>query len=299
MTDQTGLGRRGLMRAGGVAGAAALLTATTGTNPARANDQPPVDESFADFTLPKINGNDDSLEKVLKKGSLVGGTSSDWPYSYIDDKTKGWMGIDADILNMVVKMLKIPKLDIQTVTFDGLIPGVLSGRFDIVADSIHYTKARAKVVGFSFPGYYYAETMAVKKGNPLNLHQLSDLKGKRVGTLVGTNYLEWLGDVGVQATPYKEWEQILPELNVGRLDAAIYDQPVVAALIKQHPEWNVEMVSDYIPKTQKNPNGYSRYVLRQGDIQLTSAISAAVEWMEFNGEILKILNKWGLSGYNA
>jgi ABC-type amino acid transport substrate-binding protein len=203
-------------------------------------------------------------------------------------------------MRMVAKMLKIPKIDVQTVTFDGLVPGTLSGRFDMVADSIHYTKARAKVVAFCFPTYYYAETLVVAKGNPLKLHRLADLQGKKVGTLTGTNYMEWLGEVsGVAPTPYKDWVQMLPELNLGRLDAVLYDQPVMAATIKDHPEWKVEMVEDYEPRTAKNPNGYSRYVFRQGDIQLVTAVSAAIEWMEFNGEVLKILNKWGLNGYNA
>ena len=299
-SDEARLGRRGLMRAGGVGGAAALLAATAATAPVRAADQPAVDASFADFALPKINGNDDSLVKVLNKGSLVAGMSQDWPYSFIDDKTKEWQGLDADIMRMVAKMLKIPKIDVQTVTFDGLVPGTLSGRFDMVADSIHYTKARAKVVAFCFPTYYYAETLVVAKGNPLKLHRLADLQGKKVGTLTGTNYMEWLGEVsGVAPTPYKDWVQMLPELNLGRLDAVLYDQPVMAATIKDHPEWKVEMVEDYEPRTAKNPNGYSRYVFRQGDIQLVSAVSAAIEWMEFNGEVLKILNKWGLNGYNA
>ena len=33
---------------------------------------------------------------------------------------------------MVFKMLKIDNVKVQTVTFDGLIPGLLDGRFDIV-----------------------------------------------------------------------------------------------------------------------------------------------------------------------
>jgi ABC-type amino acid transport substrate-binding protein len=168
----------------------------------------------------------------------------------------------------------------------------------MVADSIHYTKARAKVVGFCFPTYYYAETLVVVKGNPQKIHQLVDLKGKRVGTLVGTNYMEWMGELGISPTPYKDWVQMLPELNSGRLDAVLYDQPVMAATLTQHPEWKVEMVEEYEPRTAKNPNGYSRYVFRQSDIALTNAFSAAIEWMEFNGETKKILANWGLTGYN-
>ena len=56
---------------------------------------PAIDTSFADFTWPKINGNDDSLTKIQKKGVLTIGTSNDWPYSFLDPKTttpgRAWM----------------------------------------------------------------------------------------------------------------------------------------------------------------------------------------------------------------
>jgi polar amino acid transport system substrate-binding protein len=196
-------------------------------------------------------------------------------------------------------MLKIPKVDVQTVTFDGLIPGLLDGRFDIVGDSIHYTKNRSKVVNFCFPTYYYAEALVVPKGNPNKLHSLADLKGHTVGSLLGTNYAEWIQAIpGVNFQGYKDWAQIIPELSIGRTDAALYDQPVVAAQMKDHPEWKIEIVEDYEPRTYKNPAGYSSYAFRQGDIQWTTAFSSAVQWMQYNGEMKKILSKWGLTGYN-
>ncbi len=91
---------------------------------------------------------------------------------------------------------------------------------------------------------------------------------------------------------------MLPELVSGRLDAVLYDQPVMAASLKDHPDWQVELVEDYIPRTTKNPSAYSRYAFRQKDIQLVTAVSAAIEWMEYNGEMEKILKNWGLSSIN-
>jgi polar amino acid transport system substrate-binding protein len=294
------VGRRGLLKAGVVAGAATLLGTAAPGRAIAASEAPAIDTSFADFVLPKINGDDDSLLKIQKKGVIVVGISDDWPYSFLDPKANNaWSGIDADTINFCCKMLKIPKIDVQTVTFDGLVPGTLAGRFDMVGDSIHYTKARAKIVNFCFPNYYYAETLAVAKGNPQNIHKLDDLKGKKAGTLLGTNYAEWLGAIpGVTMQGYKDWQQMMPELALGRVDAVLYDQPVVAAQMKDHPEWKVDVVEDYEPRTYKNPNGYSRYAFRQADIQLVTAFSAAIEWMEYNQEMQKILTKWGLVGYN-
>ncbi len=79
---------------------------------------------------------------------------------------------------------------------------------------------------------------------------------------------------------------------------ALFDQPVVAALMKQHPEWKIELVDDYEPNTFKNPVGYSSYAFRQSDIQWLTAFSSAVQWMQYNGKMKDILSKWGLTGYN-
>jgi polar amino acid transport system substrate-binding protein len=302
MTDKTNdapVGRRGLLRSGAISGAATLIASTARPAMAAPVAPPPVDTSFADFSLIKINGDDDSLNKVQKKG-LVAGTSNDWPYSFLDPKSGEWTGLDADIIKFAAKMLKIPKIDVQTVTFDGLIPGLLDGRFDMVGDSIHYTKNRSKVVNFCFPTYYYAEALVVPKGNPKKLHSLQDTKGHTLGSLLGTNYAEWIQAIpGINFQGYKDWAQIIPELAIGRTDAALFDQPVAAAQMKQHPEWQVEIVEDYVPHDVRNPTAYSSYAFRQGDIQWVTAFSSAVQWMQYNGELQKILTKWGLSGYNS
>src|SRR5437016_7376618 len=165
------IGRRNVLRAGLVGGAAPVFTGAAPGRAIAAGEPPAIDSSYADFVLPKINGDDDSLVKIQKKGVIVVGISDDWPYSFLDPKANNaWAGIDADTITFCCKMLKIPKIDVQTVTFDGLVPGTLAGRFDMVGDSIHYTKARSKIVNFCFPNYYYAETLAVPKGNPLNIH---------------------------------------------------------------------------------------------------------------------------------
>ncbi|OJY66640.1 MAG: hypothetical protein BGP12_09180 [Rhodospirillales bacterium 70-18] len=290
----TGLDRRQLF----AVGSAGAIAAAGFARNAAAAETPQIDTSFKDFTFPKFNC-DDSLVKVQHKGELVVTTSNDWPYSYLDPKTNAFSGIDAEIITSVCKMLKIPKLNVQTVPFDGMIPGLLDGRFDIVGDSIHYTKARAKVVDFSFPTYYYSEWLVVKTGNPLKAKSIADLKGKSCGALLGTNYAEWIQKTpGVTYTGYKDWPSMAQDIQNGRLDAAVHDQPIVAATIAAHPDWQIALADGYEPHQLKNPAGYSRYAFRQGDAQLRLGFSAAIQWMEDSGDLEKILSKWGLSGYN-
>ncbi len=288
--------RRELLISSGLVAAGSLAAASPRIASAAA--APEIDTSFKDFTLPKFQC-DDSLVKVQQRGDLRLCTSNDWPYSYLDPKSNEWTGIDADIIRSVTKMLKIPKITVETVPFDGMIPGLLDGRFDIVGDSIHYTKSRAKVVDFCFPTYYYSEWLVVRKGNPLKARKLTDLKGKTCGALLGTNYAEWVQKAaGVKYVGYKEWLPMAQDIENGRLDSALHDQPIIAATMKEHPTWRLEMVSAYEPFQLKNPSGYSRFAFRQADVQLRVGFDAAIQWLEDSEEMAKILTKWGLSGYN-
>jgi ABC-type amino acid transport substrate-binding protein len=289
------LTRRGLLTSGAAAGVAAVAAPAVVK---AAVAVPPVDTSFKDFVLSNI-GCDDSLLKMQAKGELVVGTSDDWPYSFYPANSQEWSGLDADIIKYVAKMLKIPKITVQTAKFSGLIPGLLDGRFDLVGDSIHWTIARSKIVEFCFPTYYYSEWLAVKKGNPLKINGFGDMKGKKIATLNGTNYAEWMRAVdGVDLLVVENWQDVIQDLVIGRVDGIIYDQPVLAASFKDHPEWPVELASGYEPRTFKNPVGYSRYAFKQSDVQFCNAFSSALEWMQDTLEMKKILTKWNLTGYN-
>ena len=287
---KTGLSRRGCITAGG-----ALLAALPmlGRSSALAA-VPAFDSSFKDFAVSSYDA-DDSLSRVQKKGELVIGTSNDWPYSFLDPKTGEFDGIDADIIKMVTKVLKISKITVQTVPFDGLVAGVSSGRFDMVGDSIHYTPKRAQVVGFSYPTYFYADGLVVKKGSAIEATGLSDLKGKSVGTILGTNYTDWIQEEpSITYKGYKDAQSLVQDVASGRLDVGIYDQPVLAAVLKENSQWSIEFVPAYKPRTPKVPANYSCYLFRQADEQLNAGVSRVVQWMQQSGEMRKIITKWNL-----
>jgi polar amino acid transport system substrate-binding protein len=290
--NETRLGRSDITRRrSGALIVACALSLCACLAPAAAGAAP---NEFDGFVLSKFDA-DTSLARIQKKGELVIGTSNDWPYSYLDARTGAFSGIDADIIRTVARMLNIKKVTVQTVPFDGLVPGVLSGRFDMVGDSIHATPERSKLVAFSFPTYYYAEALVVKKGSGVAARSLDDMKGKSVGSILGTNYTEWIQKTpGLQYKGYKDPQGLVQDVASGRLDAGVYDLPVLASIIKDHPQWPVEIVPSYQARAVKVPANYSRYIFRQQDQQLNEAFSRAIEWMQYTGQMKELLKKHGL-----
>src|SRR4051795_9737650 len=73
-------------------------------------------------------------------------------------------GIDPDLAAAIGEKLGV-KLTFTNTTFDGIIPALLSKRFDVIMSAMSVTKEREKEI--SFVAYFNAGTsILVRKGNP-------------------------------------------------------------------------------------------------------------------------------------
>lgn len=246
---------------------------------------------------PTITAKDGSFARVKAAKTLAFGSSNDQPYAFLDEKTHQVVGIDAEMLLAMLKKLGIPNYSVKQIDFDGLIPALLAGRMDMIADAMYITEKRKKVIDFSDGWYQYGEALLVKKGNPLKLHSLADLKGHVAGSQLGTVYLDWLNAIpGVTVKSYPTMATMMQDMTIGRLDAGVIDAPVAGFALSKNPAYAAafEMVSDYKPKEI----GVIGSGFRKDEGSLREAINWALAQIKADGTDLKILKKWGLSEIN-
>ncbi|KAB7535769.1 DUF3999 family protein [Verminephrobacter sp. Larva24] len=84
------------------------------------------------------------------------------------------------------------KVEWTDIDFKGLIPGLVSRRFDVASSAIYITEERRRVVDFTDP-YYPGGLVVLTKTSNTAIRQPSDLAGKKVSVQVGTksaNYLK-------------------------------------------------------------------------------------------------------------
>ncbi|NTE68272.1 amino acid ABC transporter substrate-binding protein [Agrobacterium tumefaciens] len=256
--------------------------------PANANSQPSL----------KVTAGDGSFDRIKAAGSLTFGTSNDQPFCFLDPTTNQIAGIDAEILLAILQKLDIPKHEVQQVDFDGLIPGLLASRMDVIADAMYVTPKRSEVVNFTNGWYQYGDALVVRKGNPGNLHSLKDLPaGASFGAQLGTVYADWLNEVGgIQVKVYPTVQNILDDIKIGRLDGALVDAPVASYLLQRDPSYAAayEIVSDYQPKDI----GIVAAGLRKEDLALLEVVNWALNEIKRESKDLEILQRWGLTERN-
>ncbi len=244
-----------------------------------------------------FTGGDGSYKRAVDGGiNLI--ISPDPPYTFQDEKTKAYGGLDLDIMKEVCKRLGIQKVDIQIVQFDAMIPSLLAKRTDVIVDNLHENPKRLAVIAFTSPAYWYGSALAVQKGNPKNIHTWANFAGHTIGTVRGSinqQLLEPRKDLA-ELKLYTSNEAEFSDLQAGRIDGAMEDGLKIGEFIKQHPTAGLEFASGYEPQSVEY--GYARYAMRKEDVDLNHAISRALEEMRGDGSLLKLLSNNGFSARN-
>ncbi|BAL23884.1 ABC transporter substrate-binding protein [Azoarcus sp. KH32C] len=134
-------------------------------------------------------------------------------------------GFDIDIGNALCEEMKA-KCSWVKQDWDGMIPALVSRKFDAIIASMSITDERKAKVDFT--NKYYASPLALiaKKGSPLR-PDLASLKGKKIGVQRGTvadNFATkfWEGK-GPEIIRYAKQDEAYLDLNSGRMDAAFAD----------------------------------------------------------------------------
>ena len=242
------------------------------------------------------------LDKIGQSKVLVIGTSNDAPLSYVESGTNEPVGALPDVLREVLKRLgKDAKLEVVAMPFASLIPSIQSGRIDLIGDAMYIRPARQEVIDFTDVVFYNPESLDVPKGNPLNLHQMSDLCGHSAGTYQGTTYVELLkktaascpADKPLDIKQYPTIQNVFADLAAGRLDAATVDASLSAYALKENPALGFELVADYKPESKSTSN--CAFGLAKGNPDFLKAFNETYEAMKKDGTAAKIFAKWGLT----
>src|SRR5471030_606793 len=119
------------------------------------------------------------LEKIKAKGKVTVGTEAALPpFEFIQDGKI--VGYGKDILDVVVADLGV-QLEQLDLPFQGILPGVLAGKFDFVATSIGVRPERVGKYAFTMP-LAFSVDMALKKAGNGKIMAVEDLRGAVVGT---------------------------------------------------------------------------------------------------------------------
>lgn len=223
-------------------------------------------------------------EQIKDKGEITIGTEGTYaPFTYHDKEGK-LTGFDIDIATEVFKRLDIKPKFVET-KWDGMIAGLDAKRYDLVANEVAIREERKEKYDYSDP-YIVSKAVLIVAEDNNEIKTLDDLKGKKVGQSLDSNYRKIAEAHGAKNTVVDGFNQSIDLITSGRIDATLNDSLSYLDLKKQRPELKIKKVYEEKDATA------NAFLFRKGNKELVEAVNGALADMKKDGTYLEISKKW-------
>lgn len=281
-------GRRAIL---GLAVAAAMTVSLSACGEESGNDTgsgTPLPSASADTALA------DKVPAAIKSaGKIIIGTDSTYaPSEFLDADGKTVKGFDVDLFDAVAQKLGL-KTEWKSASFDSIIPGVSSQKYNVGVSSFTVNAARMKEA--TMVSYFSAGTQwAAKKDATINA---DDACGKKIAVQTATVQVDDItarskkcteaGKAKITIDQYQAQSDATNAVVTGKDDAMLADSPVCAYAVQQTNGQLVLAGEIY----DSAPYGY---VLPKDQAEFGGVIEKALESLIADGTYTSILSKWGV-----
>jgi ABC-type amino acid transport substrate-binding protein len=207
---------------------------------------------------------------LIKPGSLtVGMTLQFKPQMYLNAKGQP-AGYDVILVRALAKRMGV-KLVIKNLDFNGLIPGLVSKKFDMVSVGLANTPERRKAVTFSRPYVPYAQILAAKRSNttPATIvawntsdQTITSLQGSTAEQLVKKTF------PNAESKSFPDQNAAFLEVSTGRADGIVVENYLLAQFNKSNGN-----VLKQVGFSKPLHVEYGSYAVQKGNFALAGYLS--------------------------
>ncbi|MFV0434916.1 MAG: substrate-binding periplasmic protein [Leucobacter sp.] len=196
------------------------------------------------------------------------------------------VGVDGDILADFAAN-ECLELEVHTTAAAAVIPTVQAGAADVGAGNWYRTEERAKIVDLTEP--IYADKVAII--SPDGASSFAELEGRKVGTVVGYQYVADLRDLFAEnLVLYNSPLTMFRALEDGDIDAAVDTVGVGEEFTRENDLVVKEAEPDKAVAASLKP-GQSAFIVQKGQDDLLAALNATIDRLRESGRLAEILEE--------
>jgi polar amino acid transport system substrate-binding protein len=240
----------------------------------------------ATLAMPAAAG---TLDEIKERGVLRVGLEPGYMPFELTNQRGEIIGFDPDIAKRMAKKLGV-KLELVSTAWDGIIPALLTKKFDIIMSGMTITDKRSEVVDFADPYIIIGQTALIRKELADEVTSYKDLNNPKykIASKLGTT-----GEIAAKKTfpeaqyfSYETEQEAVMEVVNGRLDAFIYDSPYNAVAFAEKGQGKLVFLDQ--PFTRE-PIGWA---IRQGNPELLAFLNDYLKEIKADGTYDHIYHKW-------
>lgn len=197
-----------------------------------------ADNANSSSQVQSSTSSNDELKKIKQKGTLVVGTSADYPPYEFTTKVNGQtkiVGFEMEMAKQIAKDLGV-KLVVKNMQFDSLLVALETGKVDLIISGMSPTAERKKSVAFSKIYYTGAPYLVINKTDMAKYDSINDLKDKKVGAQNGSLFYDLIKKAmpDSQRKGLGKLSDLILSLQSHKIDGILMDEATAKAYIESN-----------------------------------------------------------------
>ncbi len=244
---------------------------------------------FAAATLTGFSAQAGAIDDAVKAGTLRVGMDPTYMPFEMTNKRGEIVGFEVDLLKAMAKAMGV-KLELVSTGYDGIIPALLTNKFDMIGSGMTLTQERNLRLNFSEPFIVVGQTLLIRKELEGKIKTYQDLNDPqyRITSKIGTTG-EMVAKKRISKAKYNgfdnEQEAILDVVN-GKADAFIYDAPYNVVAVNKAGAGKLVYLDE--PFTYE-PLAFG---LKKGDYDSVNWINNFLQQIRHDGTYDRLHAKW-------
>ena len=229
-----------------------------------------------------------AVEQILKRGTLKVGMSTFVPWA-MKDKTGKLVGFEIDVATRLAEDMGV-KVEFVPTKWAGIVPALLTGKFDVIIGGMSVRPDRNLKVNFSIPYDYAGQSIVANKKLAAGFSSLQDFNHPDV--VISARLGSTAADAANKFMPrakkrlFDDEAQVIQEVVNGKAHAAVASAPL--------PAFQAIKLSDklFLPVRgtfTKEPIGFA---LKKGDYDTLNYFNNWIRVVEAKGWLAERKHYW-------
>ncbi len=229
-----------------------------------------------------------TIEQVIRRGVLRVGMSTFVPWA-MTDKTGKLIGFEIDVATRLAKDLGV-RIEFVPTKWAGIIPALLTGKFDVIIGGMGILPQRNLKVNFSIPYDYSGVGIVAHRQKAAGFSRLEDFNQPevvvtaRLGSTAAMAAEKFLPKA--QKRFFDDESQVIQELANGKVHAMLAGIPLPTEQALSQPEKYFLPVAETITR---EPIGFA---LRKGDVDTLNVFDSWIRVVEAEGWLAERKYYW-------
>jgi polar amino acid transport system substrate-binding protein len=229
-----------------------------------------------------------TLEQVLQRGTLRVGFSTFVPWA-MQDKRGEFVGFEIDVARRLAQDMGV-KIVFEPTQWSGIIPALLSGKFDVIIGGMSIQPQRALKVNFTVPYEYSGMSIVAGKKYAGKMKSLADFNKPDVVLAIrqGTTAVDAAKKYLPQAKQklFDNEAQTIQEVLNGRATAVVASDPFPAFQALKSPD------KLYLPLAKPFTKEPIAFAVRKGDPDFLNFLDSWIRVVSDEGWLEERHNYW-------